>query len=177
MTFKPFLAAIALGVLAAPAQAHTCGAATQIAAHHTAAQPASDIVATAAAAGQFQTLLAAAQAAGLADALAGPGPLTVFAPTDAAFAALPAGALDRLLLPQNRHLLADVLKYHVVPGRVTSDQLAGRTLSADTLNGSVLIDATRGVRVGNAMVTTADIATSNGVIHVIDRVLLPPGLV
>ena len=133
-----------------------------------------DIVDTAAAAGSFDTLLAAAGAAGLVDALKGEGPLTVFAPTDAAFAALPEGTVESLLLPENKDQLAAILKLHVIAGAaVTSDQLAGQQITAETLNGTVSIDGTNGVMVNGANVVTADVAASNGVIHVIDKVLLP----
>ncbi len=132
-----------------------------------------DIVGTAKEAGSFNTLLAAAEAAGLVEALQGEGPLTVFAPTDEAFAALPEGTVETLLKPENQDQLAAILKLHVVPGKVTSDQLAGKTMSADTLNGSVMVDGTDGVTVNGANVVKADIMASNGVIHVIDKVLLP----
>ncbi|WP_366145160.1 fasciclin domain-containing protein [Maricaulis sp.] len=133
-----------------------------------------DIVDTAVGAGQFNTLVAAVQAAGLVDTLKGDGPFTVFAPIDSAFAGLPHGEVDRLLRPENRHELVDILTFHVVPGAITSDQLAGQILSVETVEGSsVLIDATNGVRVGNAEVIQADIQTSNGVIHVVDRVIIP----
>ncbi len=133
-----------------------------------------DIVETAAAAGSFKTLLAAAEAAGLVDALKGDGPLTVFAPTDAAFAALPAGTVEHLLKPENKHQLADILKLHVIAGKkVKAADLAGKTLSAKTLNGDVFIDGTDGVKVNDATVITADVKASNGIIHVIDKVLLP----
>ena len=132
-----------------------------------------DIVGTAKEAGSFNTLLAAAEAAGLVEALQGEGPLTVFAPTDEAFAALPEGTVETLLKPENQDQLAAILKLHVVPGKVTSDQLAGKTMSADTLNGSVMIDGTDGVTVNGANVVKADVMASNGVIHVIDKVLLP----
>ncbi len=133
-----------------------------------------DIVDTAVSAGSFNTLVAAVQAAGLVDTLKGSGPFTVFAPTDAAFAALPAGTVESLLKPENIDQLRAVLTYHVVPGKVTSDQLAGQRLSAGTVQGTTVdIDATAGVRVDNANVVKADIITSNGVIHVIDSVLLP----
>lgn len=133
-----------------------------------------DIVDTAVSAGSFNTLVAAVQAAGLVDTLKGDGPFTVFAPTDAAFATLPAGTVESLLRPENIDQLRAVLTYHVVPGKVTSDQLVGQRLSAGTVQGSpVTIDATNGVRVDNATVVQADIVTSNGVIHVIDSVLLP----
>jgi uncharacterized surface protein with fasciclin (FAS1) repeats len=131
-----------------------------------------DLVQVAKAAGTFGTLLAAAQAAGLAEALAGPGPLTVFAPTDAAFAVLPQGALEALL--RDRELLRRILAHHVVSGALGAADVAGRT-SLTTLAGTTLsVDARDGVRVGGARVTTADVRASNGVIHVLDRLLLPP---
>ncbi|MEO1473346.1 MAG: fasciclin domain-containing protein, partial [Pseudomonadota bacterium] len=120
----------------------------------------------------FGTLLAAAEAAGLVDALTGEGPLTVFAPTDEAFAALPDGTVETLLLPENKDQLAGLLKLHVVAGKVTSDQLAGKTITADSLNGKLAIDATDGVTVNGSNVVAADVMASNGVIHVIDAVIL-----
>jgi len=133
-----------------------------------------DIVDIAASNGSFNTLVAAVTAAGLVDTLKGEGPFTVFAPTDDAFAALPAGTVDSLLLPENKDQLVAILTYHVVPGAVTSDQLAGQRLSVATVNGAnVHIDGRDGVTVEDANVTTADIIASNGVIHVIDSVLLP----
>ncbi|KQI71684.1 fasciclin [Loktanella sp. 5RATIMAR09] len=133
-----------------------------------------DIVDIAASNGNFNTLVAAVTAAGLVDTLKGEGPFTVFAPTDAAFAALPAGTVETLLMPENKDQLTAILTYHVVPGAVTSDQLAGQRLSVATVNGEdVHIDGRNGVTVENATVTTADIIASNGVIHVIDAVLLP----
>lgn len=136
------------------------------------AQP--DIVDTAVAAGSFTTLVAAVQAAGLVDTLKSPGPFTVFAPTDAAFAKLPAGTVDSLLLPENKDKLVAVLTYHVLPGQTLAADLAGQQLSVATVNGANLhIDGRNGVKVENATVTQADILTSNGVIHVIDTVLLP----
>ncbi|WP_397399756.1 fasciclin domain-containing protein [Phenylobacterium sp.] len=134
-----------------------------------------DIVAVAAGAGQFKTLLAAATAAGLVDTLKSPGPFTVFAPTDAAFAALPAGTVDTLLKPENKAQLASILTYHVVPGRTLSPALAGKQLTVTTVQGGTLaIDGRNGVTVNGAKVVSADVAASNGVIHVIDKVLLPP---
>jgi len=133
-----------------------------------------DIVDTAVAAGSFKTLAAALQAAGLVETLKGTGPFTVFAPTDAAFAKLPKGTLDDLLKPENKAKLTAILTYHVVPGQVLAAQAA--TLpSAKTVNGaSLTIHATGGkVMVDNATVTSADIACTNGVIHVIDTVVLP----
>jgi uncharacterized surface protein with fasciclin (FAS1) repeats len=133
-----------------------------------------DVVDIAVANGNFNMLVAALTAADLVDTLKGDGPFTVFAPTDAAFAALPAGTIDTLLLPENRDQLVAILTYHVVPGAVTSDQLADQQLSVATVNGANLqIDGTDGVRVGSANVTTADIIASNGVVHVIDAVLIP----
>ena len=134
-----------------------------------------DIVDIAASNDDFSTLVAAVKAAGLVETLKGDGPFTVFAPTNAAFAALPDGTVESLLKPENRDQLVAVLTYHVVPGAVTSDQLAGQRLNVATVNGaSVHVDGRKGVRVNKARVTTADIAASNGVIHVIDAVLLPP---
>ena len=133
-----------------------------------------DIVDTAAEAGAFNTLLAAATAAGLVDTLKGDGPFTVFAPTDEAFAALPEGTVDNLLKPENKDQLVAVLTYHVVPGAVTSDQLAGKRLSVETVQGQSLhVNGKNGVRVNKSNVTAADIMATNGVIHVIDKVLLP----
>lgn len=133
-----------------------------------------DIVDTAVAAGTFQTLAAALTAADLVTTLKGDGPFTVFAPTDAAFAKLPAGTVESLLKPENRDKLRAVLTYHVVPGSVRAEQVVKMT-SAKTVNGqSVSIKSGKsGVMVGSAKVTATDIAASNGVIHVIDTVLLP----
>lgn len=133
-----------------------------------------DIVDVAVSAGQFNTLVAAVQAADLVNTLKGPGPFTVFAPTDAAFAALPTGTVETLLRPENRDQLVSILTYHVVSGAITSDQLVGQRLAVDTVQGqSVHVDGRHGVRVNNATVIQADIIASNGVIHVIDTVLLP----
>ena len=133
-----------------------------------------DIVDIAAGNSEFSTLVAAVSAAGLVDTLKGDGPFTVFAPTNAAFAALPSGTVDTLLLPENKDQLVKVLTYHVVPGAVTSDQLAGQRLSVSTVQGqNVHVNGTHGVKVNDATVTSADIVASNGVIHVIDKVLLP----
>jgi uncharacterized surface protein with fasciclin (FAS1) repeats len=134
-----------------------------------------DIVDTAVEAGSFTTLVAAVQAAGLEDTLRGEGPFTVFAPTDEAFAALPEGTVENLLLPENLETLQAVLTYHVLPGKVMSADIAGQELSVATVEGSeVMVNATDGVMVDSANVVTADIETSNGVIHVIDAVILPP---
>ena len=134
-----------------------------------------DLVDTAVANGQFKTLAAALNAAGLVNTLKGPGPFTVFAPTDEAFAKLPPGTLDDLLRPENKGKLTAILTYHVVPGAVTSRQVTNLK-EAKTVNGSMLQVSTRDgkVMINNADVVKPDIETSNGVIHVIDAVLLPP---
>ena len=133
-----------------------------------------DIVDIAAANGDFSTLVTAVQTAGLVETLKGDGPFTVFAPTNAAFAALPEGTVENLLKPENKDQLVRVLTYHVVPGAVTSDQLAGQRRDVATVQGqSVHVNGTNGVKVNKSTVTTADIMASNGVIHVIDKVLLP----
>jgi uncharacterized surface protein with fasciclin (FAS1) repeats len=133
-----------------------------------------DIVDTAVAAGSFKTLAAALKAAGLIDTLKGKGPFTVFAPTDDAFAKLPAGTVDDLLKPENKAKLTAILTYHVVAGKVMAADVV-KLKSAKTVNGkSVQIMAEGGaVMVDNAKVVKTDIGTSNGVIHVIDTVLLP----
>lgn len=130
-----------------------------------------DIVDTAVAAGSFKTLAAALQAAGLVDTLKGPGPFTVFAPTDEAFAKLPAGTVEALLKDKAR--LTAVLTYHVVPGRVMAKDVATLTSAKTVQGGSLSIRADHGVKVDGATVVSADVAASNGVIHVIDTVLMP----
>jgi uncharacterized surface protein with fasciclin (FAS1) repeats len=147
-------------------------AAASFAGSMTATQP--DIVDTAVAAGSFNTLAAALQAAGLIDALKGDGPFTVFAPTDAAFAKLPAGTVENLLKPENKAQLTKILTYHVVSGSLPSGAVAS-TPGATTLEGGDLSFTTSddGVMVNNAKVVQVDINASNGVIHVIDTVLLP----
>jgi uncharacterized surface protein with fasciclin (FAS1) repeats len=155
-TFLAFTAATAL--LAAPAFAES----------HV-----KDIVDTAVAAGTFNTLAAALTAAGLVETLKGKGPFTVFAPTDDAFAALPAGTVEDLLKPENKDKLTAILTYHVVVGKVMSTDLTNG-MKAATVNGAeVTIMTEGGVMVNDAKVTTADIEASNGVIHVIDKVILP----
>jgi len=132
-----------------------------------------DIVDTAVAAGSFKTLTAALQAAGLVDALKGPGPFTVFAPTDEAFAKLPPGTVENLLKPENKEKLKAVLTYHVVPGKVMAADVL-KLSSAKTLQGQSLTISTKGgVKVDSAKVVHTDIACTNGVIHVIDSVVLP----
>jgi len=137
-------------------------------------QPSKDIVDTAVASGSFDTLVAAVQAAGLVDALKAEGPLTVFAPTDEAFAQLPEGTVDNLLKPENKDQLVQILTYHVVPGRLTASEvtsmagtttLQGEQITFKVDNGKVYVDG--------AEVIQADVSTSNGVIHIIDQVILP----
>ena len=132
-----------------------------------------DIVDTAIDAGRFTTLVAAVQAAGLLDTLKSEGPFTVFAPTDAAFAALPAGTVEDLLKPENKDKLVSILTYHVLPGKVMSGDLS-EGLKAATVQGSeVTVTLADGAKVDGATISAADIAASNGVIHVIDAVILP----
>ena len=133
-----------------------------------------DIVDTAVAAGSFKTLAAALKAAGLVETLKGPGPFTVFAPTDDAFARLPAGTVEDLLKPENKQKLTQILTYHVVPGKVMAADVV-KMKSAKTVNGKALPIMVEGgtVMVGGAKVVKTDIAASNGVIHVVDSVILP----
>jgi uncharacterized surface protein with fasciclin (FAS1) repeats len=146
-----------------------------LAAGSTIARPAEDIVDTAVAAGQFKTLTAAINAAGLTQTLKGSGPFTVFAPNDAAFAKLPAGTVENLLKPENKAQLVAILTYHVVPGSVVAADVVKLT-EVKTVNGKPVAVHANGssVMVNNAEVVTTDIPASNGVIHVIDSVLLPP---
>lgn len=133
-----------------------------------------DIVDTAVSAGSFKTLVAAVQAADLVDTLKSDGPFTVFAPTDEAFAKLPEGTVEMLLQPENKDKLVKVLTYHVIPGKVMSGDIAGKRVEPETVQGkAIAVDATSGVMVNDAHVVTADVEASNGVIHVIDKVLLP----
>lgn len=133
-----------------------------------------DIVDTAVANGSFTTLAAALTAAGLVETLKGEGPFTVFAPTDAAFAALPAGTVEDLLKPENKDQLVAVLTYHVVPGKVMSTDLT-EGMTAATVNGKdITITLEGGPKVNGAVISAPDVAASNGVIHVIDSVILPP---
>ena len=159
------LKALAMGTLAAFA---VIGAATSVA-----AQP-KDIVDTAVAAGSFNTLAKALEAAGLVQTLKGPGPFTVFAPTDEAFAKLPAGTLETLLKPENKAKLTRILTYHVVSGKVMAADVV-KVKSAKAVSGDTLTVMTQGsnVMIDKAQVVKTDIAASNGVIHVIDTVLLP----
>lgn len=133
-----------------------------------------DIIDTAVGAGNFTTLAAALTAAGLVDTLKGEGPFTVFAPTDAAFAALPEGTVETLLKPENKDKLIAVLTYHVVAGKVMSGDLVDDMKATTVQGGEITIDLDNGAMVNDAKVTAADIGASNGVIHVIDKVILPP---
>jgi uncharacterized surface protein with fasciclin (FAS1) repeats len=139
-----------------------------------AASPTKDIVDTAVSAGSFNTLVAAVKAAGLVETLKGAGPFTVFAPTDEAFAKLPAGTVDELLKPENKAKLAAILTYHVTPGKVLASDVV-KLHMAKTVNGQELtVKASGGsVTINNAKVTKTDILCANGVIHVIDTVVLP----
>ena len=159
MKMKQYLPILFAGALAISAASSTASAA--------------DIVETAVAA-KFNTLVAAVKAAGLVETLKGPGPFTVFAPTDEAFAKLPAGTLESLLKPENKAKLVSILTYHVVAGKVLAKDVVklqsaktveGQSVSIETMNGRVMVN--------NANVTKTDVVTSNGVIHVIDSVLLP----
>ncbi|MBL8849367.1 MAG: fasciclin domain-containing protein [Planctomycetaceae bacterium] len=155
--FQTLLATLALTALAVPIQAAE-----------------KDIVSTAVEAGSFKTLAAALEAAGLVSTLQGPGPFTVFAPTDDAFAMLPAGTVEELVKPENKAQLIAVLTYHVVPGKVAAADVV-KLKAAKTVNGQRVEISTQdgNVRVDQAEVVTADIACSNGIIHVIDQVILP----
>ena len=159
MIRRTFLALTASTMLAAPAFAD----------NH-----AKDIVDTAVGAGSFTTLVAAVEAAGLVDTLKGEGPFTVFAPTDAAFAALPAGTVDDLLKPENKDRLTAILTYHVVPGKVMSTDLTEGMTAATVQGGNVTITLEGGPKVNGATISGPDVEASNGVIHVIDAVILPP---
>jgi uncharacterized surface protein with fasciclin (FAS1) repeats len=167
------LAFVAVGC-AAPAATPAASSATAPA---TASTPAAtqDIIDVAVGAPQFSTLVTAVKAAGLVDTLKGPGPFTVFAPTNEAFAKLPAGTVENLLKPENKAQLVAVLTYHVVPGKVMAADVAGAQVTPATVQGATLaVDGRSGVKVNNATVVAADIAASNGVIHGIDTVLMPP---
>lgn len=138
---------------------------------------AGDIVAVAAGNADFSTLVAAVKAAGLVETLQGAGPFTVFAPTNDAFAALPAGLVDKLLLPENKAVLTQILTYHVVSGKVmAADVMAGDVPSVEGSNITIAVDGGTVTLNGSSKVVATDVAASNGVIHVIDAVILPPGL-
>lgn len=133
-----------------------------------------DIVDTAGAAGSFKTLVAAVTAADLGATLKGAGPFTVFAPSDEAFAKLPAGTVENLIKPENKAKLTSILTYHVMAGKVMAADVTGKKVEPATVNGQALhVDGLHGVTVNGAKVVTADINCTNGVIHVIDAVLMP----
>jgi uncharacterized surface protein with fasciclin (FAS1) repeats len=168
------LSIAAIAALPFSVQAGSCGSCSSGYAKKASYAKQQDIVDTAIAAGSFNTLAAALQAAGLVDTLRGEGPFTVFAPTDAAFAKLPAGTVETLLKPENRDQLVAVLTYHVVPGNVKAEQVVGLTSAGTVQGGNIDIRVTDGrVYVDNAQVVQTDIMTSNGIIHVIDSVILP----
>ncbi|MBX2859864.1 MAG: fasciclin domain-containing protein [Vampirovibrio sp.] len=141
--------------------------------HHQAHQATADIVDTAVAAGKFNTLAVALKAAGLVDVLKSDGKFTVFAPTDEAFAALPEGTLATLLKPENKEKLANILKYHVVAGAVEANEVVLKDSVKPLYGKSLTINTNNGVFVENAQVVKADVHASNGIIHVIDKVMLP----
>lgn len=158
---------LSAGILSVAACSTTTG-------HHTSSELQVDIVDTAIQAGSFNTLVAAVQAAGLEETLRGDGPFTVFAPTDEAFGKLPEGTVEILLKPENKEKLVSILTYHVIPGAVESTAVIGQKLEVDTVQGSsVSVDGSNGVKVDGANVIKADIKTSNGIIHVIDAVIMP----
>lgn len=135
-----------------------------------------DIVDTAVAAGSFKTLVAAVTAAGLVDTLKGDGPFTVFAPSDDAFAKLPSGTVDDLVKPENKAKLTKILTLHVIPGKVMAADVTGKKMSPTSVSGETLdVDGSNGVMVSGATVTSADIECTNGVIHIIDSVIMPKG--
>ncbi|MEO1952510.1 MULTISPECIES: fasciclin domain-containing protein [unclassified Thioclava] len=161
MLRRTFMAAVLAGtaLVSAPAHADNHGG--------------MDIVDTAVNAGSFETLVAAVQAAGLVETLKGEGPFTVFAPTDEAFAALPEGTVDDLLKPENKDKLTSILTYHVVPGKVMSGDLSDGMMAKTVQGSEVMVKTDPAVMVDEASVTQADIEASNGVIHVIDKVIMP----
>jgi uncharacterized surface protein with fasciclin (FAS1) repeats len=167
-------AAFAAAVIATALTLSACGSDTEKAMEETTEQTSvGTIVDVASGAGNFSTLVAAVTAADLAETLSGEGPFTVFAPTDDAFAALPAGVLDALLLPENKELLARILTYHVVSGKVMAADVTDGDVA--TVEGqTVKLGTAGGVTVNGATVISADVAASNGVIHAIDQVILPP---
>jgi len=169
--FSAILFTLAVGACGSSAPAETAEGAEASSGQEAAS---SDIVDTASAAGGFTTLVAAVQAAGLVDTLKGAGPFTVFAPTDEAFAALPAGTLEELLKPENKEKLVAILTYHVVSGDVRASDVVKLNAATTVQGGSLAIQSGEaGVKVGESNVVKTDIACTNGVIHVIDKVLIP----
>ncbi|MFT5837243.1 MAG: putative surface protein with fasciclin (FAS1) repeats [Candidatus Azotimanducaceae bacterium] len=175
---KIIIPLIAFASIAAPLSSYacsTCGCSGSVKGHtHEKAEALGDIVDIATSAGSFDTLVAAVKAAGLVEVLKGDGPFTVFAPTDAAFAALPAGTVESLLEPANKDKLIAILTYHVVPAKVMAKDV--KTMEAPTVNGataSVVVKDGK-VTIEGANVVATDVKASNGVIHVIDQVIMPP---
>jgi uncharacterized surface protein with fasciclin (FAS1) repeats len=168
------IAVLRAGTSLAAAAMLALASGSALAAHHGEKKMGKNIVETAASAGQFETLIAAAKAAGLAGVLSSDGPFTVFAPTDEAFSALPKGTIESLLLPENKDKLATILKYHVVSGKVGSAALADG-IGVDTLaeQSATITQTEGGFSIDNARIVATDIEATNGVIHVIDRVILP----
>lgn len=167
----PLLTVALLGACSKDATSETTTAAKEAATNRFGQ---TDIVTVAATAGDFSTLVAAVKAAGLVETLQGDGPFTVFAPTDEAFAKLPAGTIDNLLLPENKARLVAILTYHVVAGEVLAADVVGLSSAATVEGQSLSISVSdAGVRVNDANVTATDVMASNGVIHVIDSVLIP----
>lgn len=172
MTLAALAAVSVLGLSACGADSTTEDSTTTVAADTTVAAEPGTIVEVASANQDFETLVAAVTAAGLGETLSGEGPFTVFAPTDAAFEALPAGILDKLLLPENKETLVKILTYHVVGAKVmAADVKAGKVASVE--GSEITIDTMDGVKVDDATVTATDVPASNGVIHVIDKVIIP----
>lgn len=171
---KKFMAVLAAGAVVGMASSALAGGSCGSGEMKSEAKAQSDIVDTAASAGSFNTLVAAVKAAGLVDTLKGEGPFTVFAPTDEAFAKLPAGTVESLLLPENKDKLVAILTYHVVPGRVAASDVVKLNSATTVQGGDVSIAVKDGqVSVNEATVVKTDIETSNGIIHVIDSVILP----
>ncbi|XVJ50956.1 MAG: fasciclin domain-containing protein [Vampirovibrio sp.] len=176
--FLPLLAIVALATVSLPAFAND-SVHHASSSHYTSSESGmvhSDIVGTALNNPNFSTLVTALKAAGLVEALQGPGPFTVFAPTNAAFNKLPAGTLESLLKPENKGKLQDILKYHVIQGNVMSTDIKSGTVAVGSLEGkSLAVQRTKGnaVKINESLVTMPDVKTSNGTIHAIDTVLLP----
>ena len=168
--------AIAAAAIAAALTLSACGSDEDVASETTTTETSvGTIVDVASGAGNFSTLVAAVTAADLVETLSGEGPFTVFAPTDEAFAALPAGVLDAPLLPENKAILAQILTYHVVAGKVMAADVTDGDVA--TVEGqTIALSTANGVTVNGANVVAADVAASNGVIHAIDAVILPPGV-
>jgi len=175
MTIKHYIAATATALIIISGTFSVANAHGHAKSHHVSKKmKKADIVDTAVNAGAFNTLIAAVQAAGLEGTLRSDGPFTVFAPTDEAFAKLPAGTVESLLQPENKDKLVSILTYHVLPGKVKAKDIAEQKLVVETVQGTnIFVDGRDGVKIDNANVIKADIKTSNGIIHVIDNVIIP----